>query len=53
MKASLTSPPAPIAPSTLLAYIDIFFGYAMLAAVLVPVAFIPLRPSESRAPDVR
>jgi DHA2 family multidrug resistance protein len=36
--------------ATLLAYIDVFWGYALLAAVLVPVAFVLLRPSESRAP---
>jgi len=36
--------------ATLLAYIDVFWGYALLAAVLVPVAFILLRPAEGRAP---
>ena len=36
--------------ATLLGYIDVFGGYALLAAILVPVAFILLRPGESRAP---
>jgi DHA2 family multidrug resistance protein len=36
--------------ATLLAYIDVFWGYALLAAVLVPVAFFLLRPAEGRAP---
>jgi hypothetical protein len=36
--------------ATLLGYIDLFGGYALLAAVLVPVAFFLLRPAESRAP---
>jgi MFS transporter, DHA2 family, multidrug resistance protein len=31
--------------ATLLAYIDVFFGYAALAAVLAPVAFFLLRPA--------
>jgi MFS transporter, DHA2 family, multidrug resistance protein len=39
-----------IQQATLLGYIDVFGGYALLAAVLVPVAFILLRPSEGRAP---
>ncbi len=36
--------------ATLLAYIDVFWGYALLGAILVPVAFILLRPAEGRAP---
>jgi DHA2 family multidrug resistance protein len=36
--------------ATLLGYIDVFGGYALLAAVLVPVAFILLRPGEGRTP---
>ncbi len=36
--------------ATLLGYIDVFGGYALLAAVLVPVAFVLLRPAEGRAP---
>ncbi len=38
--------------ATLLAYIDVFFGYALLAAVLAPVAFFLLRPApDRRAPS--
>jgi len=36
--------------ATLLAYNDVFLGYALLAAILVPVAFLLLRPSPGRAP---
>ena len=36
--------------ATMLAYIDVLYGYALLAAVLVPVAFLLLRPGEDRAP---
>ena len=36
--------------ATLLAYIDVFYGYVLVAAALVPVAFILLRPGEGRAP---
>ncbi len=36
--------------ATLLAYIDVFWSYALLAAVLVPVAFVLLRPAKGRAP---
>jgi DHA2 family multidrug resistance protein len=36
--------------ATLLAYIDVFWGYALLAAVLVPVAFVLLRPAKGGAP---
>jgi hypothetical protein len=36
--------------ATLLAYIDVFYGYVVVAAALVPVAFILLRPGEGRAP---
>lgn len=32
--------------ATILAYIDVFYGYALLAAVLVPVAFLLLRPAK-------
>jgi DHA2 family multidrug resistance protein len=35
--------------ATMLAYIDVFWGYALLAAVLVPVAFLLLRPAKSAA----
>jgi len=35
--------------ATMLAYIDVFYGYALLAAVLVPAAFLLLRPAEDRA----
>jgi hypothetical protein len=31
--------------ATMLAYIDVFFGYAVLAAVLAPIAFFLLRPA--------
>jgi MFS transporter, DHA2 family, multidrug resistance protein len=41
---------AVIQQATLLGYIDVFGGYALVAAVLVPVAFILLRPGEGRAP---
>jgi MFS transporter, DHA2 family, multidrug resistance protein len=36
--------------ATLLAYNDVFLGYAVLAAILVPVAFFLLRPEQGRAP---
>jgi DHA2 family multidrug resistance protein len=36
--------------ATLLAYIDVFYGYVILAAVLVPVAFFLLRSGQGRAP---
>jgi DHA2 family multidrug resistance protein len=36
--------------ATLLAYNDVFLGYALLAAILVPMAFFLLRPGEGRAP---
>ncbi|HLH91299.1 MAG TPA: DHA2 family efflux MFS transporter permease subunit [Xanthobacteraceae bacterium] len=36
--------------ATLLAYDDVFLYYAWLAAILVPIAFILLRPGEGRAP---
>jgi len=36
--------------AALLAYIDVFAGYALLAAVLVPIAFILLRPTDQTAP---
>ena len=36
--------------ATMLAYIDVFYGFALLAAVLVPVAFVLLRPSQGAAP---
>jgi DHA2 family multidrug resistance protein len=39
-----------IQQATMLAYIDVFWGYALLAGVLAPIAFVLLRPSESRAP---
>jgi MFS transporter, DHA2 family, multidrug resistance protein len=32
--------------ATMLAYIDVFWGYAVLAAVLVPIAFLLLRPAK-------
>jgi DHA2 family multidrug resistance protein len=38
--------------ATLLAYNDVFLGYALLAAILVPMAFFLLRPEEGRAPAV-
>jgi DHA2 family multidrug resistance protein len=41
---------AVIQQATLLGYIDVFAGYALLAAILVPMAFILLRPAEGRAP---
>src|SRR5262249_28312194 len=37
-------------PAALLGYIDVFGAYALLAAVLVPVAFVLLRPAARRAP---
>jgi hypothetical protein len=33
----------------MLGYIDVVWGYALLAAVLVPVAFLLLRPAKSAA----
>ncbi len=36
--------------ATLLAYIDVFWSYALLAGLLVPVAFLLLRPAQGRAP---
>jgi hypothetical protein len=36
--------------ATLLAYNDVFLGYALMAAILVPVAFFLLRPEQGRAP---
>jgi DHA2 family multidrug resistance protein len=36
--------------ATLLAYIDVFWGYALLAAILAPVAFVLLRPAKGEAP---
>src|ERR1051326_4185503 len=36
--------------ATLLAYIDVCWGYALLAAILVPVAFVLLRPAKGGAP---
>jgi len=36
--------------ATLLAYIDVFFGYAVLAGVLAPVAFFLLRPAPGGRP---
>jgi len=36
--------------ATMLAYIDVFWGYAVLAAVLVPIAFLLLRPAKGAAP---
>jgi DHA2 family multidrug resistance protein len=36
--------------ATLLAYIDVFYSYVILAAVLVPIAFFLLRPGQARAP---
>ena len=36
--------------ATMLAYVDVFWGYAVLAAVLVPIAFLLLRPAKGAAP---
>ena len=36
--------------ATMLAYIDVFWGFALLAGVLVPVAFLLLRPAKAAAP---
>src|SRR5262249_35472820 len=35
-----------IQQATMLAYIDVFWGYALLAAVLSPIAFVLLRPAK-------
>ncbi len=34
--------------ATMLAYVDVFYGFALLAAVLAPLALVLLRPSERR-----
>jgi DHA2 family multidrug resistance protein len=36
--------------ATMLAYIDVFWGYALLAAVLAPIAFLLLRPAGGSPP---
>jgi DHA2 family multidrug resistance protein len=36
--------------ATLLSYIDVFAGYALMAAILVPIAFFLLRPTVGGAP---
>jgi DHA2 family multidrug resistance protein len=36
--------------ATMLAYIDVFWGYALLAAILAPIAFVLLRPAAGSAP---
>jgi DHA2 family multidrug resistance protein len=36
--------------ATMLAYIDVFWGYTLLAAVLAPLAFVLLRPAKGDAP---